>query len=246
MSITALNSIPQLISSIGQQHFYSSLYSFVRCIPNIIDCKILLFPLKKKPKMLGVKSISQIDKLYCESAYLLDPTYDEISNIIDYQYLTIDVKAIRDQRGHRYYEQFYQQTNWRKEIVLLIKIDKNNIICIAINSIASYQSFSDYFSIIREAIIKHESRQVTEYLHLENQHIVGNSIQKQDHHNLTNREKQITSLILQGYSQSKIAEKCFISEGTVKNHKKKIYKKLDIHSQSEFFIKLNQFTHIDL
>ncbi len=48
---------------------------------------------------------------------------------------------------------------------------------------------------------------------------------------LTKREYQVLSLIAQGYSNSAIAKELVISEHTVNDYTKKIYKKLDVHSR---------------
>lgn len=53
--------------------------------------------------------------------------------------------------------------------------------------------------------------------------------------NLTNRETEIISLILRGYSSLSIATMLDISTGTVKVHRKNIYAKLEISSQGELF-----------
>lgn len=52
---------------------------------------------------------------------------------------------------------------------------------------------------------------------------------------LTAREIEITSLILRGHSSASIATLLKIVEGTVKIHRKNIYQKLSISSQSELF-----------
>ncbi len=48
---------------------------------------------------------------------------------------------------------------------------------------------------------------------------------------LTKREYQVLSLIAQGYSNSAIAKELVISEHTVNDYTKKIYRKLDVHSR---------------
>lgn len=52
---------------------------------------------------------------------------------------------------------------------------------------------------------------------------------------LSNREQEITRLILLGYSSKGIAERLGITPGTVKNHRKHLYAKLQINSQAELF-----------
>lgn len=55
-------------------------------------------------------------------------------------------------------------------------------------------------------------------------------------HNLTPRERDIVKLILQGFPNKKIAEQLDISVGTVKNHRWRLYYKLDITSERELFL----------
>jgi len=45
---------------------------------------------------------------------------------------------------------------------------------------------------------------------------------------LTNREREIISLVSQGLKNQQIADRLFISEGTVRNHLTAIYEKLGV------------------
>ncbi|GIK95918.1 MAG: hypothetical protein BroJett029_01270 [Alphaproteobacteria bacterium] len=54
---------------------------------------------------------------------------------------------------------------------------------------------------------------------------------------LTRREQQIVGLILQGYPTDGIARKLGIGRGTVKNHRRRLYLKLDITSERELFVR---------
>jgi DNA-binding CsgD family transcriptional regulator len=53
---------------------------------------------------------------------------------------------------------------------------------------------------------------------------------------LTQRESDIVKLILQGFPNSKIAERLGISPGTVKNHRWRLYYKLDITTERELLL----------
>ncbi|MGH8464381.1 MAG: response regulator transcription factor, partial [Pseudomonas sp.] len=50
---------------------------------------------------------------------------------------------------------------------------------------------------------------------------------------LTERECEVVRLLLQGHSSQSIAQKLRISPATVKVHRKNLYEKLEIGSQSE-------------
>ena len=58
---------------------------------------------------------------------------------------------------------------------------------------------------------------------------------------LTPRERDIVHLILMGYPNIKIAERLKLSVNTVKNHKKRMYLKLDITTERELFLAFVNF-----
>jgi DNA-binding NarL/FixJ family response regulator len=55
--------------------------------------------------------------------------------------------------------------------------------------------------------------------------------------NLTEREKQVCNLILNGKSNKRIADDLNITESTVKGYISRIYIKFNIHSSRELFSK---------
>jgi DNA-binding NarL/FixJ family response regulator len=59
------------------------------------------------------------------------------------------------------------------------------------------------------------------------------STDSKNHFNLTDREKEILSCLVEGMSYKLIADECTISIDTVNVHIKNIYKKLQVHSKSE-------------
>ena len=59
-----------------------------------------------------------------------------------------------------------------------------------------------------------------------------------DQYDLTDREKQLVSLIVCGYSNSQIADELFISLYTVKEHIKSIFRKMNLNSRGDLIIKV--------
>lgn len=55
---------------------------------------------------------------------------------------------------------------------------------------------------------------------------------------MTEREKEICTLLSQGYTNRQIAETLYISEGTVKNYVSSIYDKTGIHDRSKLIVAL--------
>ena len=60
---------------------------------------------------------------------------------------------------------------------------------------------------------------------------------KSVHHDLTPRQSQIVEGIMEGLSYKLIADKLLISTETVRDHIKKIYRKLDVNSKTELIRK---------
>jgi DNA-binding NarL/FixJ family response regulator len=56
---------------------------------------------------------------------------------------------------------------------------------------------------------------------------------KGEDYNLSEREKQVLSLLVNGYSYKMIASEMYIAIDTVRSHIKKIYEKLHVNSKSE-------------
>ena len=57
--------------------------------------------------------------------------------------------------------------------------------------------------------------------------------EKGEDYNLSDREKQVLSLLVNGYSYKMISSEMFIAIDTVRSHIKKIYEKLHVNSKSE-------------
>ena len=56
--------------------------------------------------------------------------------------------------------------------------------------------------------------------------------------NITDREKEICALLAKGFTNKQIAEKLYISEGTVKNYISSIYEKTGIHDRAKLIVEL--------
>jgi len=61
---------------------------------------------------------------------------------------------------------------------------------------------------------------------------------KTDTFNLSDREKEILTCMVDGMSYKLIADTCFISVDTVRGHIRRIYEKLHVHSKSEAVAKV--------
>lgn len=65
-----------------------------------------------------------------------------------------------------------------------------------------------------------------------------------DQYHLTNREYDVLTLLAKGNSLKAIAEKLFLSENTVKAHRRRLYQKMGINSRQSLIDMLEEITHI--
>lgn len=62
---------------------------------------------------------------------------------------------------------------------------------------------------------------------------------------LTDRELEVAQLIMEGYLTKQVALALHIAIGTVRNHVKNIYQKLEVHSRVQLINKLIQYNLVD-
>lgn len=245
MAGSLYQTLPDLISTIGQSDFYHEVERSFKQVPTVSKFKIISYPKSSKPAFLGGYSEPEFDRIYCDSAYLLDPFYDVINKDNRNELVTLDSIIRHDFHSSTYYDRFYHMTGWTNESNFIVSLNDERTICLAYT--AQDMPMNDlnhelrpYLRAIKSAIRKHESltSQIIESAHC--------SELKSEHHDsnhqmslfgLTKREKEIVSYILQGHPSSSIAQLCYVSEGTIKNHRKNIYRKLNIHTQGELFRK---------
>lgn len=68
-------------------------------------------------------------------------------------------------------------------------------------------------------------------VYCEREECISNKLEHKNLELLTKREKEILSMVAEGYANKQIAELLFISEGTVKNYISSIYDKLGVHDR---------------
>ena len=63
---------------------------------------------------------------------------------------------------------------------------------------------------------------------------------------LTTREKEVFSLLVKNYTTKNIADKLYISEKTVRNHKSNVMQKLEVESRTSAVIELIKLGEIEI
>ncbi len=181
---------------------------------------------------------------YIEGAYLLDPYYRKAADENTEGLFTLNDVAPKGFEESEYYKLYYHQATLIDEVCFLFKFDEDTIASISIcrsnsihdtpfsaENIAQLESVFPIVKVIFQQWYNDQEKDqnVSIQSHLDNALTnFGSSL-------LTQKECEILQLILHGNSVKAIAEKLDNSIETIKHHRKKIYVKLDINSQSELF-----------
>ncbi len=180
---------------------------------------------------------------YLDSAYLLDPFYNAYLNG-----QVQSVNRLRDVAPDRftrstYYHRYYGNIELRDEIGILIAMPDQSAVFYSIGRLAHENRFGTRsVQMLRGAIpfISALTRQhLTRDPDTGRPASVGSSISdalgRFGQGVLTTREREVAVFILKGHSSASIAVLTGLAVGTVKIHRKNLYRKLRISSQSELF-----------
>lgn len=167
----------------------------------------------------------------------MDPFYQEIQKGGASKVLTLKELAPKGFYHTDYYLNFYRKTGWCDEAGLLLDISTDRQLGIFFGNedrpffSGKYTQapLKDAFDIIRSMVKLHKDVSPSS---VSNHH---QNTDMQTRFGLTPRECEVVELILAGKGSPQIAQMLFISLGTVKNHRKNIYQKLNINSQVELF-----------
>jgi len=208
---------------------------------------VTIYPLAQPPQTTHHRLLAnedpqhQIDT-YDAGAYLLDPFYR----------IALDEKAqgsfrIKDVSPEgfeesEYYDLFYKKLGFIDEICILFQFEDQAIVSVSLVrhageipfTTADINQLNIVYPLLKSILVKwRQNLEQTSIPNLEWQ--LDNALINFGNSVLTPRESKIIHLILHGYSIKYIADKLENSIETIKHHRKNIYIKLDVSSQSELF-----------
>jgi len=183
---------------------------------------------------------------YLSGPYVLDPHYQLFAAGGPNGVHRLTDIAPDDFFQSEYYRVFYSQIGLSDSIELLWRIDADSALNIFIERSIRHPKFQDadmvaintLLPVIFASAARHHeltaaaSRRDTDNLtHRKVQSTIENFASSL----LTQRERQVLFYMISGYSSALTAQRLHTSEGTIKIHRKNIYRKLDIGSQAELF-----------
>lgn len=178
---------------------------------------------------------------YQTGPYLLDPFYLACSNHVKPGLHSLKELAPDHFYYSEYFLSYYHRLGLAEEIAFFVDLGNNTIGVLSLMRESS--DFNDQERRMLEcseqvvAQVVEAAWQQRQQSHprsaLEMDHAIRQAFERFGEGLLTPRECEVARLLLRGHSNDSIAQQLFISSGTVKIHRKNLYTKLGIGSQSE-------------
>lgn len=238
--------VAALHSAIFSNHFCALLQHIVA----FDEAVIVGYKEAKRPIYL-YDSINQSRELlfqrYLTDAFLHDPFYLAIQQASAGGVYTLKEVSgsLADYKSYR--REFYAHTAWHDELCLSVKLDQSRWVAVYIgrtqtphftaNDINGLTAGFELLSSLCHQQWAHAPFSLPDapIERLEVRQLIAHALTSIGSQVLTKREQQITALLVQGLDSKEISWQLGIGIGTVKNHRKKIYEKLNVSSLSELF-----------
>jgi len=247
--------LAEAIAAINTPKFTSRLMALLGALLSY-DCAVILGYREGKHPIYLYDSIESERELlfqrYLITSFQDDPFYQKLVEEKQQGIFTLKDVKTNQLEYQAYYQQFYQQTGWKDELSMLIKIEPSRWVMLYFGYLEEGKRFTQqqvsrlqpYFSIIQALCQQHWHQtefvfaepvfSATSYsreMRLSIEQAVGSFGERV----LTKREQQIAALLVQGADTNTISSQLGVTQGTVKNHRKRIYAQLNVASLSELF-----------
>lgn len=247
-SVRWFEAMAKVTAAIGTPGFAAALIEALASVGPVKATTVYLYPHQGLPSAwfecdgAGPWAPEGNVRRYLSGFYLLDPFYEaSIENVPSGCYALEDV-APDHFKLSEYYLAFYRHSYFEDEINYILQLGKGLSLAVSL-------AFTDELEGDTKARFKCIGPWVLAVLarHFDGYQGRGGRIEtgweQQVHAALSNfgssllteRECRIAQLILRGHSTRSLAERLGVSEDTIKSHRKHVYAKLDIGTQSELF-----------
>jgi len=236
----------RVTENIGQAGFTATLFQALECIRPIQATTLYLYPHGGKPSALFALEGPWLPqgnvRQYLSGFYLLDPFYGAcIEGVSSGCYNLDDVAPDHFELGE-YFQAFYRHSHLEDELNYILQSSAGLSLSVSLAftqklDAATTQQFKRIAPWVLAVLGKHFVGLDARGARFENllEQRIHSALNNFGSSLLTERECRIAQLILRGHSTRSLAERLGVTEDTIKSHRKNIYSKLDIGTQSELF-----------
>lgn len=226
----------------GTQHFIPTLLTSVRRLVDVDFIMVFAYRGTATPLLLGdtldAPRHSIIADVYAEGPFMLDPFFRLVSEGKSSGCFRLHDIAPDYFRRSEYFRLHYSRTGIAEEIGIYFDLGSG------LTGVISFARWNGSPPVLRGEldILRAMEPAIGAMCVRQWQNLPGvqelsqrRASERQGFKALSTREREIVTLILQGHSTESIALQLDISPGTVKIHRKNIYRKMRISTQAELF-----------
>ena len=245
-----VGALAKMIETIGSADWFDAVLNLLGTVCAIDSGGAMVYHRAQRPRRI-LHRFNPLERSLPEDAYLsgpyvLDPHYQLFAAGGPNGVHRLTDIAPDDFFQSEYYRVFYSQIGLSDSIELLWRIDDDRALNIFIERSIRHRKFQDadmvaismVSPIIFASAARHHEltaaasrRDGDNLTHRKVQSTIENFARSL----LTQRERQVLFYMISGYSSALTAQRLATTEGTIKIHRKNIYRKLDIGSQAELF-----------
>lgn len=235
---------------LGQDTFDQALVDLLNYCISFDSCGVMEYYRDRPPRQrlhrFNVAQRTVAHDAYVGGPYVLDPLYGLFLAGADSGVYPLLDLAPDDFQLSEYYQLFYSRTGVADDINLLVRRADGNATVVFLERSVGNLMFSQadlltlqlVWPVVTALIEQHESRHLVRppsEEEIDTHAKVQATLANFGRSRLTEREREVLVYMITGYSSAMTGEKLFVTEGTVKNHRKAIHRKLDVGSQAELF-----------
>ena len=242
--------ISKAIAALGQDSFFPTLITAIRGQVKIDYPQIWLYHRDLPPKSLyhdipQAALSSQIDR-YLEGPFREDPFYQTSMDRPRARIYRLSRVTAGNLHLSAYYSDYYADTGTVDETVYVSKLRSGHVINISMMRLPHHGEFSDdeYERLymladpVAELLKSHSERDdfaVENLIQPGIDHQINLAFNTFGASLLSPRERDVLELMLRGYGTNTSGQRLNIALETVRRHRKSIYRKLDVSSQTDLF-----------
>jgi DNA-binding CsgD family transcriptional regulator len=242
--------ISRAIAALGSDRFFPALIEAVNGQVAIDYPQVWLYHRDLPPQVLYHEIpreaiASQIDE-YLEGPYREDPFYQASMNQPRSKIYRLSRVTMGKLEQSTYYREYYADTGTSDEAIYLSKLRGGNVINLSMMRLPHHGEFTEQeyealyllaepVSELIKSHSEHDDFAVTHLIQPGIDHQIDLAFRTFGASLLSPREKDVMEMMLRGYSTDSTAERLGIALETVRRHRKSIYRKLDVSSQTDLF-----------
>lgn len=242
--------LSRAISALGSDRFFPSLIEAIRGQVHIDYPQIWLYHRDLPPQVLyheipAPAVSSQVDT-YLDGPYREDPFYQASMNQPRSKFYRLSRITAGKLRESQYYRDYYADTGTVDEAIYLSRLRAGNVINLCMMRLPQQGEFSEQeyetlyllaepVSELIKSHSEHDDFAVTHLIQPGINHQIDLAFRTFGASLLSPREKDVLELMLRGYGTDTSADRLGIALETVRRHRKSIYRKLDVSSQTDLF-----------